>query len=188
MNKVIPRYHSSLPSSHFKVDQRQRLDHDRLSAKRVQRERDARLLFTEYKHLFEPTRLFRLASYLYGERKTLIVILLHLVATLVIWQHFFLVKFRQQQDDVPAGAPYYWAKRVIPPLEFGSMHAILFQMTLIPLTMCRYTIASLSGSRLDGYFPLNRMLRMHIHMGCEFEVQSRVLKPRNCFRMPALLT
>ena len=66
---------------------------------------------------------------------------------------------------MPVGAPRYWAKRIIPPLEFGSMHAILFQMALIPLTMARYTIASMSGSKLNHYLPLNKALRVHIHLG-----------------------
>lgn len=76
----------------------------------------------------------------------------HLVATLVIWAHFVLIKFQELEMAVPVGAPYYWGKRIIPPLEFGSMHAILFQMALLPLTMSRYTISSLSNSRFDRTF------------------------------------
>jgi hypothetical protein len=45
------------------------------------------------------------------------------------------------------------------------MHAILFQMALIPLTMSRYSIAALSGGLVDKFIPLNRTLRMHIHLG-----------------------
>ncbi|KAL7545999.1 hypothetical protein ACHAWF_009342 [Thalassiosira exigua] len=89
--------------------------------------------------------------------------MLHLVATLVIWSHFFLIKFRELEGKVPAGAPYYWSKRIVPPLEFGSMHAILFQMALLPLTMSRYTISSLSNTWFDRFFPLNKMMRIHIH-------------------------
>eukprot|EP00958_Prasinococcus_capsulatus_P018357 scaffold2140_cov394-Prasinococcus_capsulatus_cf.AAC.11 len=36
----------------------------------------------------------------------------------------------------------------VPTVEFGVMHAVLFQMALLPLTMCRYTIAALSTTRL----------------------------------------
>lgn len=56
-------------------------------------------------------------------------------------------------------------KRIVPPLEFGAMHAILFQMALIPFTMSRFSITSLAGSTLDRFLPLNRILRMHIHLG-----------------------
>lgn len=45
------------------------------------------------------------------------------------------------------------------------MHAILFQMALIPLTMSRFSIAALNESFLDTLIPLNRALRMHIHLG-----------------------
>jgi ferredoxin-NADP reductase len=38
-------------------------------------------------------------------------------------------------------------------------------MALIPLTMSRFSIATLSESVLDRFVPLNRALRMHIHLG-----------------------
>ncbi len=109
--------------------------------------------------------------------------------------HFALIKFQQQENAVPEGAPRYWAKRLVPPIEFGSMHAstftslscyflrcfvidsltrvqsfylfclVLFQMALIPLTMSRYTIATFSNSKLNKYLPLDKALRIHIHLG-----------------------
>ena len=79
--------------------------------------------------------------------------------------HFGIIKFEEQMNAVKVGAPFYWWKRVLPPLEFGSMHAILFQMSLLPLTMCRYSIAEMTTSSLERYIPLNRILRMHIHLG-----------------------
>eukprot|EP00985_Skeletonema_marinoi_P000624 scaffold224_cov108-Skeletonema_marinoi.AAC.22 len=81
------------------------------------------------------------------------------------YAHFALIKFQQQENAVPEGAPRYWAKRLVPPIEFGSMHAILFQMALIPFTMSRYTIATFSNSRLNKYLPLDKALRIHIHLG-----------------------
>ena len=75
------------------------------------------------------------------------------------------MKFEQQKEGVPENAPNYWWKRIVPPLEFGSMHAILFQMALIPLTMSRYTISTLSESFVTRFVPFNRVLRMHIHLG-----------------------
>jgi len=58
-------------------------------------------------------------------------------------------------------------KRLAPPLEFGSMHAILFQMSLIPLTMSRYSIAALSATNnlFSKFIPFNRMMRIHIYLG-----------------------
>lgn len=50
-------------------------------------------------------------------------------------------------------------------MEFGTMHAILFQMALLPLTMARYAISSISGTFLEQFIPLKRTLRMHIHLG-----------------------
>ena len=76
-----------------------------------------------------------------------------------------MIKFEAQAAKVPEGANRYWWKRLAPPLEFGSMHAILFQLALIPLTMSRFSIASLTDTYLDKIFPLNRVLRMHIHLG-----------------------
>ena len=98
---------------------------------------------------------------------------------------------------MPKAAPRYWAKRLVPPIEFGSMHAskctsylavirytvkqpshlnpytfavvsfysVLFQMALIPFTMSRYTIATFSNSSLNKYLPLDKALRIHIHLG-----------------------
>ena len=79
--------------------------------------------------------------------------------------HFALTKWTEQEMVVPEGAPRYWWKRILPPLEFGSMHAILFQMALIPLSMSRYSISALSGSIMNRFVPLNRAVRIHIHLG-----------------------
>lgn len=76
-----------------------------------------------------------------------------------------MFKFEEQRKFVPEGAPFYWLKRMAPTLEFGTMHAILLQMALLPLTMARYSIASLSESFLAKYIPFKRMLRIHIHLG-----------------------
>ena len=69
-----------------------------LAAKRVERERDAQTLFTEYKHLFKPGCLFKAACFHYGECKLFIIIMFHLVSMLIIWSHFFLVKFQELEN------------------------------------------------------------------------------------------
>lgn len=38
-------------------------------------------------------------------------------------------------------------------------------MALIPFTMSRYTIANFAKSSLNKYFPLEKALRIHIHLG-----------------------
>ena len=38
-------------------------------------------------------------------------------------------------------------------------------MALIPFTMSRYTIATFSNSSLNQYLPLDKALRIHIHLG-----------------------
>eukprot|EP00523_Entomoneis_sp_CCMP467_P009232 CAMPEP_0168737822 /NCGR_PEP_ID=MMETSP0724-20121128/10600_1 /TAXON_ID=265536 /ORGANISM="Amphiprora sp., Strain CCMP467" /LENGTH=857 /DNA_ID=CAMNT_0008785115 /DNA_START=132 /DNA_END=2705 /DNA_ORIENTATION=+ len=131
------------------------------------RRQETKMLFHRATQHIKPGPFYRWIVYLYGERKLWVFFLLHTVATLVIWTHFAMIKFDEQKNGVPDGAPFYWWKRLVPPVEFGSMHAILFQMSLIPLTMCRYSIAALSGSSLglDRFVPLNRMLRIHIHLG-----------------------
>jgi predicted ferric reductase len=79
--------------------------------------------------------------------------------------HFGLIKYQEQEHNVPEDTSHYWLKRIATPLEFGSSHAILLQMALLPLTMSRFSIAALSDSVLDRFVPLNRALRIHIYLG-----------------------
>ncbi len=53
----------------------------------------------------------------------------------------------------------------VPTFEFGMMHAILFQLAVLPLTMCRLSIASLSDSFLARLIPFNCMTEYHIAVG-----------------------
>jgi len=103
-------------------------------------------------------------AWFHVERKTNFFFVLHLVATLATWLHFFFIKF-QAQLGVPVGANLYWWKRLVPPLEFGAMHAILLQMAFLPLTMARHTNALLSETFLAKLVPFQRMTAMHIHLG-----------------------
>ena len=85
--------------------------------------------------------------------------------SLQIKGHFALIKFGEQDIKVPSTAPNYWWKVVTPTIEFGTMHAILFQLALLPLTMSRFSIASLSDSIVNRFLPLNKTLEMHVHLG-----------------------
>eukprot|EP00934_Nitzschia_sp_Nitz4_P008624 Nitzschia sp. Nitz4//scaffold5_size260463//166837//169320//NITZ4_000997-RA/size260463-exonerate_est2genome-gene-0.281-mRNA-1//1//CDS//3329555385//8614//frame0 len=106
------------------------------------------------------------ATRCYGDRQMKILLLSHIVATLIVWYHFGLQKYTQKVHAVPLDDPFIHWKRLVPALEFGSMHVILFQMALLPLTMCRHSISVLAGHPVWGsYFPWNRLQSMHIYLG-----------------------
>ena len=42
-----------------------------------------------------------------------------------------MVRFEQQENDVPEDASRYWAKRIVPPFLFGSKHASTFLKALV---------------------------------------------------------
>ena len=110
-------------------------------------------------------KIFQAAANIYSERKTFIVIAIHFFLTLVIWGHFSIIKFRFQDGNVPETAPRYNLLIYTPTVMFGSKHAILFQMALLPLTMSRLTISMLGNTPVSKFLPLNRMLNIHIHFG-----------------------
>lgn len=146
-----------------------------------------RRLFDKAYVYLNPSSLFRFVVYLYAERKLVVFFWIHFMATMVIWIHFFMRKFHQQQSTVSPTVDFYYLKLLAPPLEFATMHVILFQLALIPLTMSRFTISALSsassggasgggggssslgvagpGSLINTFVPLNRMVRMHIYLG-----------------------
>ena len=68
-------------------------------------------------------------------------------------------------EKVPSGAPFHSWNVGVPKFEFGMMHAILFQLAVLPLTMCRLSIASLSDTFLCRFLPFNRMTDYHIAIG-----------------------
>jgi len=93
----------------------------------------------------------------------------HLFLSLVVWQHFFYNKWKRQEGAVPEGAPNFWWKRLVPPIEFGLMHAILLQISLVPLTVSRSLLAALStNSILSEAIPFNYMMDFHIQIGYTF--------------------
>jgi hypothetical protein len=102
-------------------------------------------------------------------------LLAHTMASLCIWIHFGLIKWQQLDATTTTtsstSSSSGW-KQVVATIEFGVMHVILFQMAILPLTMCRYCIAALGGSNnnsistiLNRFIPMNRMLYIHIHLG-----------------------
>mgnify|MGYP000624179010 CR=1 FL=1 len=79
--------------------------------------------------------------------------------------HYAMIRYESLTPSIPEDAAYLWAKRIAPPMVYGSKFAILFQMALIPLTMSRFSIASLSGTVLDRFIPMNRAMRIHVYLG-----------------------
>lgn len=106
-----------------------------------------------------------LASLIYIERKTVFFGLLHLIATLVTFQHFAALKFSQQQAATPKNVHFERWKKNVPTLEFGAMHAILLQMALLPVSMSRHILSVLSQTPLRMLFPFERIIGMHIQIG-----------------------
>ena len=111
------------------------------------------------------SELEQLLNSLHENRRVVMFSLIHVVITMAIWFYFAFNKFRAQEGKVPFGANRYWWKLLLPPLEFGSMHAILFQIALLPLSICRFTLAQLSHTPPRKYVPFNKTTAMHIHLG-----------------------
>mmetsp|Transcript_9287 Transcript_9287/g.13747 ORF Transcript_9287/g.13747 Transcript_9287/m.13747 type:complete len:959 (+) Transcript_9287:157-3033(+) len=130
-----------------------------------EQQEDLSNLFAKTRNLIKTGKVFRLFSYLYSERKMIVAFALHFVLTMVIWGHFAVTKFRTQEGNVPEIATNYYWKIYAPTLEFGAMHAILFQLSLLPLTMSRLSISKLSSSVVEKIIPFNRMVQFHIHLG-----------------------
>lgn len=74
-------------------------------------------------------------------------------------------KYNSQTSKVPLAAPRYTWKIGVPTFEFGTMHAILFQLGALPLTMCRLIISKASSTFLNTVIPFNEMQRCHIVIG-----------------------
>ena len=73
--------------------------------------------------------------------------------------HFGLLKFQSQSSTVPEAAPFYTWKIGVPTFEFGTMHAILYQLAILPLTMCRLLIANFSKTFVSKIIPFDEMTR-----------------------------
>ena len=111
----------------------------------------------------------RLNSILTIRFRIILFRLVHFAITLVVYRHFFYIKFRQREGKVPLLAPNSSLKRLVPPFEFGAMHAILFQLAVIPLTMCRSLLATLStNSTVNAIIPFENLIEFHIFVGYLF--------------------
>uniref|UniRef100_A0A7S3PTV5 FAD-binding FR-type domain-containing protein n=1 Tax=Chaetoceros debilis TaxID=122233 RepID=A0A7S3PTV5_9STRA len=116
----------------------------------------------------QPTWLFRQVGRIYADRKVVLLASFHVVASVVVFVHFALTKVQSQQEKISPDASFYSAKIGVPAFEFGTMHVILFQLAVLPLTMCRLLItnAACSSNRfLSSYIPFGAMTKFHIAIG-----------------------
>ena len=96
---------------------------------------------------------------LLARRVTIQVVLSHTIATLLVLSHFFLVRWTERRTALPPAAPFYWMQRIVPAALFGAKHATLFQMALLPISMCRHLITvSGLGNTAWAYFA-------HVYLG-----------------------
>lgn len=165
MNHVDIKNPGTRDNGKEKVDTESSTDSSSICSSDEDFSQDDREIFEKARNNLNPSRFFRWIVYIYAQRKLNIFFCIHFVSTVVVWMHFALIKFEQQAEKVPVGAHRYWLKLLVPPIEFGTMHAILLQMALIPITMCRCSISGLADSVVNKIIPLNRALAMHIHLG-----------------------
>eukprot|EP01134_Creolimax_fragrantissima_P004739 CFRG4739T1 len=95
----------------------------------------------------------------------------HAIATLCVFSMFFVEKWKFLDDTLPTTAPNYWPKKLIPCFEFGAMHSLLFQMALLPLSMCKYLITVLRSTRFKRLVPFDYFVRAHIYLGYQMGIQ-----------------
>jgi hypothetical protein len=88
---------------------------------------------------------------------------LHIVFTLAVWQHFFYNKYSEKLVAVPTVATNYHWKVLVPAIEFGLMHSILFQLALIPVTVSRSLLGWVATK--TSALPLEHIMTLHIHIG-----------------------
>ena len=124
-------------------------------------------LFCKAMECIHPSRFFRTIVRVYAERRFVLLWCLHSAATLIIATHFAIQKHAQKTDAIHISAPFRTANIWVPTIEFGLMHAGLFQLALIALTMARYTIANISSCNtiLRQFVPLHHAPAMHIYLG-----------------------
>lgn len=95
----------------------------------------------------------------------LLFALLHAMCSLAVFTHFFAKKWKQLDSSIPIGAPHYWQKHTVPPIEFGAMHSLLYQMAFLLLSMCRNALTWARRTQLSRYLPLNDITSVHTSIG-----------------------
>jgi hypothetical protein len=100
--------------------------------------------------------------------------IMHVIISLVVWQHFFYAKYARKMDEIPDDATNLWWKRLAPPIDSATMHMVLLQFALLPLTVSRSLLAWISTK--TAAFPIDQIMTLHIQIGYTF-VMTMVVSP-----------
>jgi hypothetical protein len=95
--------------------------------------------------------------------RVVLLLSLHFVACLLVWQHFFYNKLRRNIAVIHDDEPNFELKRLGPAVEFGLMHVTLLQLCLLPLTVSRSLLAWIATK--TSILPMEHMMRLHIQCG-----------------------
>jgi len=107
----------------------------------------------------------RLSFLLCSKPQLVMFMMFHLMASLVVYLHFFSRKWCDLEQVLPRKASNYWQKHTVPPLEFGAMHSLLYQMIMLPLCMCRNLLTYARGTCFNRYLPLDDIISVHKFLG-----------------------
>ena len=143
--------------------------------KNQEEERD---LFNKAREFVSSSYIFRLAANYYSERKLMVFIMAWLCAVAVVYTHF-AIKTGNHGSPTARAAKLgdWWIYKYFPMIEAGGVNAILSIISLLPLTMCRFTISKLSDTFPALFVPLNRLRRVHIFFAYLWMVIAAFLIP-----------
>lgn len=107
-----------------------------------------------------------------AKTRLVFICLLYGISSLIVFEHFFVVKWQQLDKVLIDGeTTNYWQKHIIPPIEFGFMHLLLLGLAVIPLTMCRKIIFHVSKTWANRYLPVDSLVSVHTFFGWWMAVQ-----------------
>lgn len=108
-----------------------------------------------------------LTSKLSVKARLVLATTMYMIATAVVWQHFFYKRLNQMERRYAKslGSTNYYQKVFVPPFVYATKHTILLTMVALMLTMCRKTVGLLSRSAINRFLPLDSTVEMHKLLG-----------------------
>lgn len=79
--------------------------------------------------------------------------------------HYGMTKYHLRSETLTVEEMNHTLKIIAPTIAYGTKHMIHFQLCMLPLTMCRYSIAQLSQTNLFRFIPFEDMTQYHIWVG-----------------------
>lgn len=79
--------------------------------------------------------------------------------------HYGIKKYSIRDDSLPSNEDFRIIKVAFPTIAFGLKHMIHLHLALLPLTMCRFSVAHLSNTFLHRYLPFESLLKCHAWLG-----------------------